>query len=118
MHNFTPEELTNPIRMEDDKRKREEDKEKDLPAKKRGKATATGDSRFRLSGKQLFLTYPQCEIAKEDAFLQLTEKLGDPEEYLIAQEKHEVGLPEGWFTAKDWRAMFLQMQANFDGIIY
>lgn len=111
MHQWTEQELVNPNRMEDNnvepgtKRGREEDKEKDLPVKKRGKASATGDDRFRLSGKQLFLTYPQCDITKEDAFLQLSEKLGDPEEYIIAQEKHEVGEhsgPVGFLSAKDY----------------
>lgn len=66
-----------------DKRKREAQAgEKELPPKKR--------ANFNLHTRQLFLTYPQCDISKEDALLQLSEKVGNPDEYLIAQEEHQV----------------------------
>lgn len=95
--------------MEDEQRKRKEPeqekgKEKEgpsddgvasVPPKKRAK--------FDLQSRQLFLTYPQCNLEKEDALLQLSEKLGDPAEYIIAQEEHQVRahppIPEGWFVA-------------------
>lgn len=66
------------------------------PAAKRGrgrprsKSVATpAENTFRLSCKTLFLTYPRCPLEKEDVLVQLGEKLGDADEYLIAQEHHE-----------------------------
>lgn len=115
MHQWTQEETDGtepPVEPQGEKRNREPDevaKEKGLPAKKRhrkGVAKPTGDNGFRLSGKQLFLTYPQCgDLTKEDALLQLSDKLGEPEEYLIATEKHEVGEhsgPVGLLSEKDY----------------
>lgn len=48
---------------------------------------------FRLNAKQLFLTYPQCPIPKEDALNLVSEVAGDPEEYIVAQENHQVKGP-------------------------
>lgn len=93
------------MELDDEQRKRKADdagKEKtgdegasSVPPKKRAK--------FELQSRQLFLTYPQCNIEKEDALLQLSEKLGDPAEYIVAQEEHQVRahppIPEGWFVA-------------------
>lgn len=51
------------------------------------------DNKFRLKGKRLFLTYPQCAIEPAEALTQLKDKciqmkrkLGD---YIIAQEEHK-----------------------------
>lgn len=54
--------------------------EKELPPKKR----------YRLSAKTLALTYPQCPVPKEHALQQLATKLGPPQEYIVAQEHHQV----------------------------
>jgi len=48
-------------------------------------------SKFRLNARQLFLTYPKCPIEKEEALSLVKEKLkADPEDYVVAQEKHKV----------------------------
>lgn len=59
-------------------------KEKLTPPKKRAK--------FRISGKNLFLTYPKCDLPKEEALAQLTRKV-PVQEYIVAQEKHQVSDP-------------------------
>lgn len=43
--------------------------------------------------KQLFITYPQCPLAKEDAAAQLHQALDDKviKELVIAQEHHKDG---------------------------
>lgn len=52
-------------------------------------------STFRLTAKSLFLTYPKCSLAKEEALAILEEKVSGKEtsikEYLIANEKHADG---------------------------
>lgn len=60
------------------------------PPKK--KPAKEGGGKFRLHAKNLFLTYPKCDLDKEDAYQQLENKLGKPEEYIIAREKHLVML--------------------------
>lgn len=45
---------------------------------------------FRLNAKQLFLTYPQCELSK-DRVLEILSDVLDIELYIIAQEQHEDG---------------------------
>lgn len=76
--------------MEDDNRgqKRKEPEpekgaEEVAPPKKQPK--------WNLHSRQLFCTYSKCPVTKEDALLQLTAKLGEPQEYLIAEEEHKVG---------------------------
>jgi len=51
------------------------------PAKKR--------SVFRLCSRQLFLTYPKCDIPPEDVLALLTKKLSI-QDHIVAQEKHKV----------------------------
>jgi hypothetical protein len=46
--------------------------------------------KFRLNARQLFLTYPQCSLEPEEVLTLLTEKLGTPEAYIVAQETHQV----------------------------
>lgn len=48
--------------------------------------------KFRIQARQLALTYARTggAVTKEMAFDQLREKLGDPTEFLIAQETHKV----------------------------
>lgn len=91
--------------MEDNKRKREEDKEKEKGKEKVETededtlGESTGDDqvppkkRFRLNAKTLFLTYPKCPIEPAIAKEELVEKLGEPEEFIVAQEKHQVRTP-------------------------
>lgn len=57
--------------------------------------TTTTTTTFRLSAKNLFLTYPQCGITKEDAAKQLYEKLSKygVKQYIVAQELHADGQP-------------------------
>lgn len=80
----------------------EEEEDAPEPPQKRQRVKDT----FDLQSRQLFLTYPQCEVTKEDALLQLSEKVGTPEEYLIAQEKHQVDLfpwpGQGFVFASDY----------------
>lgn len=49
------------------------------------------ESKFRLAGLKVFLTYPQCAIEPEEALKQLTAKLEKQgvKEYIIAQEEHK-----------------------------
>lgn len=46
--------------------------------------------RFRIHSKQLFLTYPQCPISKEDALEQL-KNICPVKDYVIASEMHQDG---------------------------
>ena len=43
---------------------------------------------FRMQGKCFFLTYPKCDVTKEDCLRSLELK-GDIEEYIICREKHQ-----------------------------
>jgi len=54
---------------------------KEPPAKKR--------CVFRLCSRQLFLTYPKCEIPPVDVLRLLMEKLSI-QDHIVAQEKHKV----------------------------
>lgn len=56
--------------------------EEEVPPKKR--------SGFRLQSKQLFLTYPKCDLPPEDVLTQLKPKLGEISDYIVAQEEHQV----------------------------
>jgi len=58
------------------------------PPKRQRLPAAEPVPRFTLHARQLFLTYPQCDLSKEDAFSQLVDILGEPKEWIIAQEKH------------------------------
>lgn len=48
---------------------------------------------FQLNTKQLFLTYPQCNLSKEDALMLLQERLSEYviDKYVIAHEHHANG---------------------------
>lgn len=48
--------------------------------------------KFRLKGKSLFLTYPQCPLDKAAALEQLLQLL-PVEKALVAEEQHEDGSP-------------------------
>lgn len=50
-------------------------------------------AQYRFKAKCVFLTYPQCPLAKEDALRALRAKLGEEDgtHYLIGQEKHQDG---------------------------
>lgn len=52
----------------------------------------TNRSKFRLQGKNFFLTYPQCDVSKEDAATDLQHKLA-LDYLLIAREYHQDGSP-------------------------
>lgn len=47
---------------------------------------------FRLQGKSMILTYPQCDVTKEHAMLQL-KRIRDPFYVCVSQERHEDGNP-------------------------
>lgn len=50
-------------------------------------------NRFQINSSQLFLTYPQCPIKKEDAFNYLEQRFVDIiEQILVAQELHKNGM--------------------------
>lgn len=49
-------------------------------------------SKFEINSSRLFLTYPQCSITKEDAYIQLFDKF-NPEEIIVAHELHANGDP-------------------------
>lgn len=56
--------------------------------------TSTNSSGFRLQAKKLFLTFPQCEVTKEQAQERLTSEYGDQLLwYIIASEQHQDGTP-------------------------
>ena len=46
---------------------------------------------FLLRAKTFFLTYPMCEMDKEEALRQLQEKLPGISEWIVAQEEHQSG---------------------------
>nr|WAE42421.1 MAG: replication associated protein [Cressdnaviricota sp.] len=58
--------------------------------------------RFQLQGKNFFLTYPQCDLSKEDAAKELGHKLA-LDYLIIAQEQHKDGTPHlhALITAKE-----------------
>lgn len=79
-----------PRKEKDNEREKEVDPTEVASPPKKAKQSGDG---FRLNSKQLFLTYPQCPMGKEEALLQVEAKLGiDPVEYLVAEEKHQVSL--------------------------
>lgn len=82
------------------------DKEKGEPEKGGEAPPAPPQKKFRLNSGQLFLTYPKCPITKEDALLQITNKVGEAKEYLVAEEEHEVGEHKwpcaGFLSASDY----------------
>lgn len=45
---------------------------------------------FSLHAKTLFLTYPQCDLSPEEGKSLLVEITGEPLEYIVAQEDHQV----------------------------
>lgn len=47
------------------------------------------DGAFRLQSTQVFLTWPRCNVIKEEALRQLEEK-AEIAEYVVASEKHKV----------------------------
>lgn len=47
-------------------------------------------TRFQINSSQLFLTYPQCDMLKEEAYQQLDNKF-KPTEILVAHELHKNG---------------------------
>src|SRR5690349_7922334 len=54
--------------------------------------THSKTSTFRINSRQLFLTWPQCNISKENALKLLQEKLAI-DQYVIAEELHEDKTP-------------------------
>lgn len=97
--------------MEDDNNGCEKRKEhpEDSEPEKESEALAPPKKRtkFNIHSRQLFCTYSNCPIEKEDALLQLSSKLGDPAEYLIAEEEHKVKDPfpmpkQGFLSANDY----------------
>lgn len=48
---------------------------------------------FRLSSKNLFLTYPRCPMQKEEALIRLQKRLPDLQYAMIAKELHIDGYP-------------------------
>lgn len=88
--------------MEDDNRgEKRKEPTKDSEPEKESEALAPPPKKFRLNSGQLWLTYPKCPISKEDALLQISAKVGDPKEYIIAEESHKVEPPQG-FSASDY----------------
>lgn len=49
-------------------------------------------SKFTLHSRTLFLTYPQCSLDKEEAFLKVAEITGEPKEWIVAREPHKVNM--------------------------
>lgn len=49
------------------------------------------EGKFRLNAKRLFLTYPKCPIAKENAMEQLKTKFKTISKILVAHELHKDG---------------------------
>lgn len=50
---------------------------------------------YRVAAKRLFLTYPHCELSKEDALIQLRRVVSPAlvESYVVARELHTDGTP-------------------------
>lgn len=51
----------------------------------------------------MLLTYAQCPIPKDEVKLQLAQKLGDPKEYIVAQELHKdehLHIHVYWYASK------------------
>lgn len=69
--------------------------ESELGGDKNDNSTKQEPGQFRLSSRQLFLTYPKCSLEKEDALLMLKEKV-PVQDYIVAQEKHKVNLIQDW----------------------
>lgn len=59
-------------------------------------------SEFRINARNLFLTYPKCDLEPEEALSLLRPEL-DFEDYVIAQEMHEDGTPHlhVWLQARE-----------------
>jgi len=97
-----------PIETEKGKEK-EKEKEIPLPPKKRKRVDEEPKEKpkkFNLHARQLFLTYPQCPITREDAYGQLVDKIGTPTEYIVAQESVSIT----FITAKDCLDQLIQYE--------
>lgn len=108
--------------MEDDNRgEKRKEHDDDGEPEKGAEEVEPPKKKFRLHSGQLWCTYPKCPISKEDALLQLTEKVGDIKEYIIAEEAHKVVLepPQG-FSAADYmqwaetRAHLLKLDLRYN----
>jgi len=78
-------------------------------------------SHFRLTGRQFFLTYPQCPISKELAITILTD-ISPVVAYVAAEEKHEDGSPHLHIYLKFERKKMVKspkcFDLEYDGITY
>lgn len=70
-----------------------------------GKRQKTGHNKFRLEGKNLYLTFPQCAVTKEQA-LERLKKMdnGDLWKFIIVgAEKHKDGNPHLHIVLQGWQ---------------
>lgn len=80
--------------------------DKTLPPKKRQRVEQPKKKKgkFRLAAKNLALTYSDCPATRQECYDQLVEKLGEPVEYAVAQEHHQVII----MTAQDYYNQYVQ----------
>jgi len=71
------------------------------PKKGKGEAATKAKNEFRINARNLFLTYPKCDLEPEEALSLLRPEL-DFEDYVIAQEMHADGTPHlhVWLQAR------------------
>lgn len=72
-------------------------------------------SEFRINARNLFLTYPKCDLEPEEALSLLRPEL-DFEDYVIAQEMHEDGTPHlhCWLQARPKKKFNIRDPAKLD----
>lgn len=58
------------------------------PPKKKAKRSG-----FRIQAKNIFCTWPKCDLPPEDVLKQMENKWGERADYIVARETHQVNLP-------------------------
>ena len=85
------------------------------PKKSKGAAATKAKSEFRINARNLFLTYPKCDLEPEEALSLLRPEL-DFEDYVIAQEMHADGTPHlhVWLQARGKKKFNIREPTKLD----
>nr|AIY33765.1 RepA [Eragrostis minor streak virus] len=82
--------------------------------------SSSDGSRFRISSKQLFLTYPKCDLSPKDLGLELLQLLiqNKPKYIHVTQELHKDGFPHLHALVQLEKKLFTRRQTFFDQFLH
>nr|AIY33770.1 replication-associated protein [Eragrostis minor streak virus] len=82
--------------------------------------SSSDGSRFRISSKQLFLTYPRCDLSPKDLGLELLQLLiqNKPKYIHVTQELHKDGFPHLHALVQLEKKLFTRRQTFFDQFLH